>query len=45
MTEVEFAKDETACVSFPSTSVVLWDSNEDSLTEGTVYCAEQLGAA
>jgi hypothetical protein len=42
MTEAEFAKNDAACQSFPTSSVVLWDPDEDTLSHGTVYCAEQL---
>ena len=41
-TEAEFAKSDVACRSVPTSSIVLWDPDEDTLPHGTVYCAEQL---
>jgi hypothetical protein len=42
MTKAEFAKNDAACRSFPTSSVVLRDPDEDALSHGTVSCAEQL---
>lgn len=41
-TEAEFAKSDAARRSVPSSSIVLWNPDEDTLSHGTVYWAEQL---